>query len=55
MDAGLSNFAIALFYQVGYLILPPLTPILIWVFLNRPYIEQLSGLQRGSRPLPGKK
>ena len=43
-DAGISDVAVALFYQVGYLIIPALAPVVIWVLFNRPYIEQLAGL-----------
>lgn len=43
-SAGISDVAIALFYQVGYLIFPALAPIVIWVLSNRPYIEQLAGI-----------
>ncbi len=42
--AGIPDVVIALFYQVGYLIFPALTPVVIWVLLNRPYIERLAGL-----------
>jgi len=43
-DAGISDVAVVLFYQVGYLIIPALAPVIIWVMFNRPYIEQLAGL-----------
>ena len=43
-DAGISDVVVVLFYQVGYLIIPALAPVVIWVLLNRPYIEQLAGL-----------
>ncbi|MCK7594571.1 exosortase H-associated membrane protein [Pseudomarimonas salicorniae] len=41
--AGLSVDAIALGYQFGYLILPAVTPIALWVVLNRRFLEQLVG------------
>ena len=48
-DAGISDVAVVLFYQVGYLIIPALAPVVIWVLFNRPYIEQLAGLVGSGR------
>ena len=42
-DAGISNELIALCYQLGVLILPPLVPIIIWVLANWTLIEQFTG------------
>ncbi len=38
---GVGNTAIALAYQFGYLILPPLTPVLLWILMNRRFIDAL--------------
>jgi hypothetical protein len=35
--------AIALAYQFGYLILPAVVPVVLWIALNRAFIEQLVG------------
>ncbi len=40
-QAGLSPNAIALAYQFGYLILPAVVPVALWVGLNRAFIEAL--------------
>ena len=40
---GVSDAAIALGYQLGTLILPPLAPIFVWVLSNRPLVEQFVG------------
>lgn len=40
--AGISLDAIALCYQFGYLILPPLVPAVLWILFNRPFIEELT-------------
>ena len=42
-DAGISDSAIALSYQLGSLILPALAPIFVWVLTNRRLVEQLVG------------
>ncbi|TLY52111.1 MAG: hypothetical protein E6K53_05280 [Gammaproteobacteria bacterium] len=39
---GYSLDAIALAYQFGYLILPPLVPAVLWIVLNRAFIEELT-------------
>jgi hypothetical protein len=39
--AGLHSEAIALSYQFGYLILPALLPVVLWIACNRPFIESL--------------
>jgi len=38
---GLGAEAIGLWYQFGYLFLPPIVPIVIWILLNRRFIESL--------------
>jgi hypothetical protein len=40
-QAGLSLDVIALWYQFGYLILPALVPAVLWIVLNRRFIESL--------------
>lgn len=45
---GLSAEQIALAYQMGYLILPGVVPIIVWVLLNRPFIEGLMPATPGS-------
>ena len=42
-DAGISDAAIALSYQLGSLILPALAPIFVWVLTNRRLVEQFVG------------
>jgi len=42
-DAGISDAAIALSYQLGSLILPALAPIFVWVLTNRRLVEQFAG------------
>jgi hypothetical protein len=39
---GYSLNAIALAYQFGYLILPPLVPAVLWIVFNRAFIEELT-------------
>lgn len=46
VDAGLSDEVIALCYQLGVLIFPPLVPIILWVLANWRLIEQFTGLQK---------
>jgi len=42
-DAGISDSAIALSYQLGSLIFPALAPIFVWVLTNRRLVEQFVG------------
>jgi len=44
-EAGISDSAIALSYQLGSLILPALAPIFVWVLTNRRLVEQFVGWQ----------
>lgn len=46
-DAGISDSAIALSYQLGSLIFPALAPIFVWVLTNRRLIEQFVGWSAG--------
>jgi hypothetical protein len=41
-ELGYSLELIALCYQFGYLILPPLVPAVLWILFNRPFIEELT-------------
>ena len=45
-NAGISDELIALCYQLGVLILPPLVPIILWVLANWSLIEKFTGWQR---------
>jgi len=40
-STNLSATAIALCYQLGYLMFPGVIPIAAWILMNRPFIEQL--------------
>jgi len=48
--AGISDELIALCYQLGVLIFPPLLPIVIWVLANWSLIEQFTGWQKARAP-----
>ena len=41
--AGINVEVLALVRQFGYLILPPVVPIVLWILLNRPFLESLVG------------
>jgi hypothetical protein len=45
-DAGIPDELIALCYQLGVLILPPLIPVILWVLSNWALIEQFTGWQK---------
>ena len=47
IDSGVSDEVIALCYQLGVLIFPPLVPIVLWVLANWELIEQFTGWQKG--------
>ena len=49
--AGLAPDAIALAYQFGYLILPAVVPVALWIGLNREFIETL--IRRDGEPQGG--
>ena len=49
--AGLAPNAIALAYQFGYLILPAVVPVALWIGLNRAFIEEL--VRREGEPRDG--
>ena len=46
IDAGISDEVIALCYQLGVLIFPPLVPIVLWVLANWRLVEQFTGWQK---------
>jgi hypothetical protein len=48
IDAGISDELIALCYQLGVLIFPPLVPVVLWVLANWALIEQFTGWQRNT-------
>jgi hypothetical protein len=48
--AGASQYMIAFWYQLGYLILPPIMPVLAWILLNRRFIESIAGPLRELPP-----
>ncbi len=48
--AGLAPSAIALAYQLAYLILPAVLPVLLWIGLNRSFIEQLTAREGNQQP-----
>ena len=48
ISAGISEELIALCYQLGALIFPPLVPIILWVLANWSLIEQFTGWQKQS-------
>ena len=41
LSQGYSKNVIALAYQFGYLMLPPVVPIMTWVIMNRAFVEKL--------------
>ena len=47
-EAGISHELIALCYQLGVLIFPPLVPIVLWVLANWTLIEQFTGWQKNT-------
>ena len=47
-EAGVSQTAIALAYQLGVLIFPPLIPVIIWVLASWREVEQFTGWKPGT-------
>lgn len=47
LDSGVSVTAIALSYQLGVLIFPPLIPVIIWVLASWEEVEHFTGWHRG--------
>lgn len=59
-QAGLSPNLIAFCYQFGYLVLPAITPVILWVMFNQPFIQSLVTTEGDEIPdagtdLPGSK
>jgi hypothetical protein len=55
--AGASQYVVAFWYQFGYLILPPIMPVVAWILMNRRFIESIAGPFRepnvpGPGPMP---
>jgi hypothetical protein len=46
INAGIPDELIALSYQLGVLIFPPLMPVILWVLFNWELIEQFTGWRR---------
>ncbi|MDT8410460.1 MAG: exosortase H-associated membrane protein [Wenzhouxiangellaceae bacterium] len=40
-ESSLSPTMIALFYQLGYLMLPAVVPLATWILMNRPFLEKV--------------
>jgi hypothetical protein len=49
INAGVSDELIALCYQLGALIFPPLAPIILWVLANWKLVEQFTGWKKHGR------
>lgn len=52
-EAGLSPNMIAFCYQFGYLVLPAITPVILWVMFNQPFIQTLVTAEGSDIPTPG--
>ena len=48
IDAGIPDELVALCYQLGVLIFPPLIPVILWVLSNWALIEQFTGWQKNA-------
>jgi len=46
-NTGISHNLVAAMYQMSYLILPAVVPIVIWVLLNRCFIEEITQYNKG--------
>jgi hypothetical protein len=54
VNAGISEELIALCYQLGVLIFPPLAPVILWVLANWKLVEQFTGWKKpGNSHEPG--
>jgi hypothetical protein len=51
-QAGLGTDLVALGYQFGYLILPPVVPIALWIGLNSAFLQELVEFNREPRDPP---
>lgn len=52
-DAGLSLEVIAFCYQFGYLVLPAITPVILWVMFNQAFIQSLVTAEGSELPDTG--
>lgn len=50
-EHGLSQYVTALWYQFGYLVVPAVTPVIVWALLNRRFIEGLRDAAQGPEEL----
>lgn len=41
-ESALAPTMIALFYQLGYLMLPAVVPLAVWILMNRPFLERVA-------------
>jgi len=41
-ESSMSPTVIALFYQLGYLMLPAVVPLATWILMNRPFLERVA-------------
>lgn len=46
-ETGISHDLVAVMYQMSYLILPAVVPIVLWVLLNRRFIEEITQYNKG--------
>ena len=52
-DAGIHPEVLVALYQFGYLILPAVVPVVLWMLMNRPFIQVLTTrLQEPGPPVP---
>jgi hypothetical protein len=52
-DAGISDNAIALAYQLGVLIFPALVTVIIWVLASWREVEHFTGWRPAAKPRRG--
>lgn len=45
-ESAFNPTMIALFYQLGYLMLPAVIPVAAWILMNRPFVETIARLRR---------
>ena len=50
---GLSLDLVALFYQFGYLVVPAVVPVVLWIALNRRFLETLVGWRQEPQAASG--
>ena len=50
-ETGIPNTLIALCYQLGYLMLTPIAPLVVWIVFNRNFLEHITtGRERKVKP-----